>query len=546
MPTIAEENTKILRRSLDVIVGMDIPFVETDTVTASGEYSGASGQVNGNVQRPILMDLSNGGFLNDGNAIPLGDDTDGFVSQIGTNLVLTATALWSNTNDVIVIGYIGDVLHKWTFSGSGKTRTITIPANTERIVVNRVVFGEAFWFDNASLISCNLSLRSVETKVDNPELQMSEIEFEGYEPNDITDVIGKIGTGYPIYYTSGYPGDMSPVRKFYLGEAVDFETNTVTIKGYDATYLLDEEYEGKCIDAENNPNTGGLIGYTNEISKMLTAAGINHSFIQSSEYEGNDYTSGNVFIDKQAKRDVIASSVNQLKTTSGDNPYVVNYVDAGIPKLWTGKDTSNAKTLGHISKPKVLVDPATKALSINVYRIGIALSSTIETVDVNGAGIFDTSEPYYSFSANSGTISYLGPYSYKLEGSGSITVSGTHIYKPVNRDGNNNYLLPLTESTGSLGNDVDLGDTMLGGLGSVSGNRAREVFYSNILQNMLQRSNICYQFDFRGDPKLQPRAYIRADIDGSGTLVDMTIDTIDIKHEGGGTSSTILARKGFI
>ena len=537
MPTIAEENTKILRRSLDVMVGMDIPFVDVSSVTASGEYAGASGNVNGAMQEPVLMALSNGGFLNDGLAVPLGDDTDGFVAQIGTNLVLTVTLDSASDDDLIVIGFIGGEMHKWTFSGSGASRTVTIPGNTERIIVNRVVCGEAFWFDNSNLVSCTLQLRSVDTKVDNPELQMSEIEIEGYEPNDITDIIGYIGTGYPITYTSGYPGDMAPTRQFYLGEPIEYEDKVVTIKGYDATYLLDDEYPGKGIEYVMGNNNGGLIRYTKEIDSMLTNANIPHSFVQDPQYE--DYVrnfNGYIFIDKQPKRSIIAWAVNCFRTDSGSDAFVINYVDAGIPKLWTGKDTSNAVTLENISRPTVIVDPAVKSVAMNVYEPMILSSALIETVDSAGAAIYETSDPYYTFSASGGTITYLSPYSYKLVGTGSINVSGRKINLWATTEVGYGPYLPLIETSGnSNGVDIEIGDASV-----------ESYDYKTVLQQLLSRSNISYEFQYRGDPNLQPRDYIRADIDGSGTLVDMTIDTIELKHEGGGTSSTIVARKGFI
>lgn len=275
MPTIAEENKKLLRQALDVIVGMDIPFEDVSSVSAAGNYAGSSGIINQAPQRVNLMDLSNGGFLNDGLAAPLDSNTGGYVSQISTNLVLSITLAAASDEDVVIVGYLDGKMHKWTFSGSGANRTVTIPADPKRIVVNRVVCGEAFWFDNSNLISCDLQLRAVETKIDNPELQMSEIDIEGYEPNDVTDVIGYIGTGYPIYYTAGYQDDMAPLRKFYLGEPIEFENKTVKIKGYDATYFLDEEFSGDLIGNPDAATGGaGINVYFNKIAEIISDAGI--------------------------------------------------------------------------------------------------------------------------------------------------------------------------------------------------------------------------------------------------------------------------------
>lgn len=540
MATISEENKKILRRSLDVIVGMDVPFVEVQNVTASGNYIGSSEQINETIENPILMDLSNGGFLNDGLAVPLGNETDGFVSQINTPLVLSVTLANTSDDKLAVIGYIGGTLHKWEFSGSGASRTATIPSNQERIIINRVICGEAFWFDNTSLISCVLQLRAVDTKADNPELQMSEIEFEGYEPNDITNSIGYIGTGYPIYYTSGYTGDMAPIRKFYLGEPIEFEDKAVKIKGYDATYFLDDEYGGVGVDFGPYPDEIGLYVYAEKISEMLTESGVDHEYWEEDfgEFGPSTFLTSEFFIEPQPKRSVIAQAVNIFRLSTGYYPFQINYIDAGIPKLWVGVNHGTPVTLENISRPKVIIDPIIKTVNLNLYDPIIKASSTIETVDVQGAAIYETSDPYYSFTSASGTITYLTPYSYKLEGTGSIAISGEKIelYAGMHSGA---PLLPMSVTSGTNGIEIDLGNNYL------FGNYRYEGFQA-ALQYLLQRSNISYEFEYRGDPHLQPRDYIRADIDGSGTLVDMTIDNIELKHEGGGTSSTIIARKGFI
>ena len=555
MPTIAEENTKILRRALDVIVGMDIPLEEVTSVTASGYYPGSTGIINGSPQTPTLMDLSGGGFQNNGLAVPLGDDTSGYVADIGEPLTLTVTLAENSDEDIVVIGYVGGIIHKWDFSGSGSSRTLTIPGNDKRIIISRLVCGQAFWFDNNSLVSCNLQLRAVETKADNPELQMSEIDIEGYEPNDITDVIGYIGTGYPIYYTSGYADDMSPVRRFYLGESIEIESKIVKIVGYDSTYFLDEDFGGTYIGRpesdQGEGETDGVNSYFNRIADMIRNAGVDLEYINNytEERYSSPLDSYPVFIPQQPKRTVISTMVNFFRYISWssehdpyDLPVYINYVDAGRPRMWTGKDEDTAVTLDYITRPKITVEPIIKTIEMNGYFPRVNSSGTIETVSVSGAKIVETSDPYYSFSASSGTLTRLGPYSYKIKGDGNITISGRKIVyiplSPLDPDD----ALPITIGWGSNGVVVKFDEVLIDGgiLGTAFFNWDRR------FQTLLSRSNILYEFDFRGDPKLQPRDFIRADVDGSGNLVDMTIDSIELKHEGGGTTSTIIARRGFI
>lgn len=553
MPTIAEENKKILRQALDVIVGMDIPFEDISSVSVSGNYPGSSGVINQAPQRANLMDLSNGGFLNDGLSTPLDSNTGGFVSQINTDLDISVTLANSSDSDIVIIGYLNGDIHKWTFNGSGANRTITIPADPKRIIVSRIICGAAFWFDNANLISCNLQLRAVETKVDNPELQMSEIDIEGYEPNDITDSIGYIGTGYPIYYTSGYQDDMAPLRRFYLGEPIEFDKSVVKIKGYDATYFLDDEFGGVYIGDPDEWEADGVNAYFNTIAQIVTDAGVDLEYINN--YTEWVYNSREIscpmFIPKKSKRAVISQMVNFFRaitwvawdSESEDMPVYINYVDAGIPKMWTGKDEASAKVLDLISRPKVIIDPKIKRVEMNMYVPDVDLSSSlIEALNVSDVKIYETTDPYYSFTVSSGTVTRINPYTCKITGNGNINLSGRALdLRPPQPDPED--YLPVYREVQTGGVTVSFED-FYGG--SILGPAIWFNWASRIFRTLLNRSNISYEFTFRGDPNLQPRDYIRADIDGSGTLIDMTIDNIELKHEGGGTTSTIVARKGFI
>ena len=72
-----------------------------------------------------------------------------------------------------------------------------------------------------------------------------------------------------------------------------------------------------------------------------------------------------------------------------------------------------------------------------------------------------------------------------------------------------------------------------------------EAFPTYGLQEMLRRSNVKGSFTWKGDPRMQPRDIIhfhRLD----GTVEDVTIESITLKHEGGGTTAEITYRKGVI
>ena len=573
MSRIDDENAKTLRTAMDVIVGMDVPTATYTGASASGNYSGTNGTLNGSPERVILMDLIGDGFQNDGNAQPLSSDVNGFLSSKGSALTITATFAAeydadnneiTNTDDLIVISYVDGVLTKTAYPGSGTTRTATIAAsNNTRHRVVRAVVGSAFWYDNNTLISCDVSLRGVETKLDNPELQMSDIEFAGYEPNDITDKIGTIGTEYPIYYTAGYYGDMSTVRKFYLGEQLEYKDKKVTIHGYDATYKLDGDYAGKYVGtASDNLSGGGIRKYFDEIDAMVTASGVTHIYDTSGADTHFD-VGAPFLLPKIPKRQIISQAVNLYRTVmhyidpgSGDPvdeadiPIYFGYVDAGIPTMTIGKN-SKITTINDTTRPVVMVEPVINTITFNRYLIEVGASNiSIQSGNATNTQIVETPDPYYSFTASGATVSKISPYKYKLvPSSASNTVSGRRIYMTTDED----RYMPLTYTDGNDGVAVTLPDVdgPYHGVGYVSGGSTYTVSIWDLeqpeaLQYLLNRSNLLYTFDFRGDPRLQPRDYIRVDVDGSGTLVEMTIESIDIKHEGGGTTSTITARKGLI
>jgi len=71
------------------------------------------------------------------------------------------------------------------------------------------------------------------------------------------------------------------------------------------------------------------------------------------------------------------------------------------------------------------------------------------------------------------------------------------------------------------------------------------IYPNRMLSVGMYRSPITGSFTWKGDPRMQPRDIIhfhRLD----GTVEDVTIETITLKHEGGGTTAEITYRKGVI
>lgn len=541
--TIDEANKKTLRPAMSVLCGMDVPRHTITSVTInSGSYDGVVGDTEYVYPFKPLMDLAGDGFLNDGSAEPLMSDHKGIVSGIGPlRLTVDVSDSWIDT--LTAYGYENGTLKKWELYGSSTTPfTFTFSGNTRKVIAH-IVAGYSWWFDNSTLVSCEGVLRGVETKFENPELQMSEIEIKGYEPNDITDVIGSIGTDYPIMYTTGYIGDMSPMRKFYLSDRIEWENNVITFKGTDATRFLDDEYAVYVGDA--NGESGGTKKLLDRIDAMLTSSNVTHEYIN--DYTDGIYADGYAFLfPKISKRNVIAQIVNLYRMEDMQNPFYVNYVDAGIPKLWTGKSEAKRR-LNYIGKPRVIVEPEIGTIKVNYRRLEVEASAQIETYTSRGVKYKETSDPYYSFTTSAGTISRLSPYKYKLVRTGSATISGRKI-TPYDPEADGLYS-PLIVTFGGdfakRGITITLND-IYGWMSYRDGGATSENLIVSRLYGMLNSSNILYEFEYRGDPRLQPRDYIRADVKGNGILTDMTIDSIEFSHEGGGYKQTIIARKGLI
>lgn len=255
MTTILEENRKYLRQAMRVECG----FRETDDEPTNITPVGADPTYLGleNLERDlltvVLMDLAGEGFANDGRAVPMETCSDsfryGYVSgavakadgTFSTPFGLTIAAATSPKQITLEVmdqsGNVQVVIIEAIWS-SGQT-TIYLDSFTpgERAYIVGVYLGKAWIWDNSTLLSVSVDLRSVSTEIGG-ELEASTIEIQAYEPTDYTDIIGQIPLGAPIWYVAGYTEDISKLRRFYLSEVVSWDDNVLTIRGQDATMLL--------------------------------------------------------------------------------------------------------------------------------------------------------------------------------------------------------------------------------------------------------------------------------------------------------------------
>lgn len=97
-----------------------------------------------------------------------------------------------------------------------------------------------------------------------------------------------------------------------------------------------------------------------------------------------------------------------------------------------------------------------------------------------------------------------------------------------------------------IGVDVSASKTGWNGLMKVRAARYYiELAPKKALENLLYRSNETGSFTWKGDPRMQPRDFFTFNrLDGTQEVC--TVESINLRHEGGGTVATITYRKGMI
>ena len=192
--------------------------------------------------------------------------------------------------------------------------------------------GEPIVINNSNLISCTVSLRS-DLSIIEPTLPESEINIEAYFDDDISDVLASIPDETPVTYQAGYPGDMSPVRNFYLAEQITWQDNVMSIHAVDAVHKLDRDVCSALRSSSHYPSyvAASALGLVKEYTGLLTLSGT-IPFIRGP-------VNSDVLIvdDGQTVRGLLAQ-INEYMHQQDDLWYT--YVDAGIPKFTATKPSS--------------------------------------------------------------------------------------------------------------------------------------------------------------------------------------------------------------
>lgn len=563
--TIIEENKKPLRHAFNTVIG--IVDKQRDYLTAGFEPNAYNETRFGYMdEEDILcdnrkfMDLSGDGFYNDGEAEPLDDSDASYKGAIApsANLEYWDVVLVNmpqpipDYTSVTIHYYQRGILHRFvgmTFGGTGTVR-LRPASSADRIYIASIVIGNAYYWDDSSIIDCSLNLRGIETKLEDPELQISEISFEALQNGVPWRIrIADIPDGIPIEYSTGYPGNMPLIRRFYLSvEECEVKNNTVNIKGYDATARLEGEHPGRVIGDPSIGEGAGYLALFEEANRILTNAGVPVFVDHTSWNNRNDVKNGEPVLipNNISKRKYLASLINvsnfEYRDEYGFKTVSMMYVDAGRPRLITDRDTSPAEIIRDVAELTIVPERRINRIEINNPYVDYGSRRSIEKYDNSGKTMRTLDKPYVSMQASRGTLSQLNPYTFTLKGSGEIEVTGIPVrnYDPSDSGSDYTPRVSVIEETGRTA----VMNTFFGMQANVDSSSGLWDVWEEVLANLINRSNELFKFRWRGNPNLNPRDVI--DVNVNGTITTMTIESIEVSHKDGGYQQSIVARGGIV
>lgn len=356
----AQNALQIRERPMEVYIGLQVGSTATiSTYTVTGQVKSDDSTLgNSSWAMRTLADLSGDGFLLDGSAewydstvTPSENNGKlGVRGDIGETITVTITAGSTLTAVTVASSGVSTITKGAdTYTATGND-VININSTTEtlvftpidsdtRVEIDYIVPGIIFNITNNTLISCTLALRSNLDAKDHT-WEESEIEVKMYYPNDISSSLAYIQNDWPITYQAGYDSDLSPVRKFYISEPITQEQGVITIKGVDASHLLDSKTMQEQWLTAYTGNAHQTV-YTKFID-AIQAAGITLKRKQS--WSGSQSgTRRYSVLPEMSTRDFVSSVMNlTLNHTRSGTYYGIQFVDAGIPTVEHG----NGKTYG--------------------------------------------------------------------------------------------------------------------------------------------------------------------------------------------------------
>lgn len=521
-----------------------------------------------------LTDLKGSGYSLDGSCVLYDEDVEaskdngkiGLRSDVGVGSTMTvvveATVQMSSitinvTNGAGTVTYAGTTYNLETYTivpindSSTATLVFTSTAAT-RLEIRYICAGVYLSMNNNNVVRCNPVLRSF-TDPDNPSWAVSEIEWQVYYKDDIESAVASVAEDTILYYKAGYEDDLQDIdwRRFYLtGKITQDERGVLTIRGVDASNRLTKDAPA---DLFSYPRVERIKVLYNIFIRRIRNAGIT---LLSTETAPTPVSTGGesvyCYIPEEARSYFTAFFMNtwhdRLTNSTTYNQIGARFwpvfVDAGWPKVtwsyptkkWTiseadcgdvcdeyDRNLNKISTYQRNTTVENYIDPAGKSW----YR------EDIDVVDAK-AGVTYTvefDEPYTETIVNNATTVKrdLNYFRFKAKTTAKCKVQGRKV--KLTEDA-----LYRSYTRNRPGKEVELDYVF---------NSATSCDKSVWGYGLIMRSNHTVSFRWKGDPRMQPRdvfQFNRLD----GTTKNYTIESIDLLHEGGGTSCTIVAREGVV
>lgn len=575
MPTdINTQNAlQIRERPMDVYIHMlagSTATISSYSVSTYKSYDSTLGNTSWSMR--AITDLAGDGFPLDGScqwydSSVTPSATNGKLgarSTVGSNMDITVSAgsilasitVASEGVSTITVGgntYTATGLDVIPINANSATLTFTADDPNGRSYVNYIIPGAEFSITNDNLISCTLALRGNLSAKDHT-WEQSEIEIQMYYPNNIGSAFAYINDNFPITYQAGYDSDLSDERKFYLSEAITQENNVITIRGVDASYLLDNRTMSEQWYTSRTGNAHQTL-YNKFISE-IQSSGITLKRKQSWSGSASGATQYAV-LPEMTLRDFVSNVMNlTLNHTRGGTKYAIQFVDAGIPTVEHGNGKTYGKTWS-INKSDcgewaenyeqniaAIID--TKAERKFAENFGViwspgswepAILSEAQTGAVNQIFEFDFSGYYYKAQP----MWYTGNWKFQ-----TISSTPTRLVLKITSVGNGNFWIEGTP-THITGGATKYSNP--NGLTGVS-YECEPFVYGNITdgtdavfnyQSLFNRSIRTGKFTWKGDPRMQPLDYLNITNDtgdGRGNIT-ARVTNIELTHEAGGTVANI-------
>lgn len=591
MTTIAEENAKTLRKSMEVYCGFSTMEDATLATTVTGAK--VSGNIDG-AEMELLCDLAGNGVPLDYNHYFLRNSpydtkkTYGIRSNIGGDVTIkvkpsktirgVCITVTSGTGVIICDGIEYEANRFTTVAVSSGTsrKTITLRSTDpeRRIEVNSVEPGVKFEFTNDSLINCNVNLRS--DLSDTPTLPISELEFEAYLDFQTPEMFSQVPENSPVWFYAGYADDYSAIRNFYLSEKIEYANKVISLKAEDASARFDDiEYAGHSDLGYYSPS-GFLLEFRKLIKNTVPETYIKEDVSDVDSFYELD-SSTNFVIKAQAARDLIASFMNLCEWEGhsayiGDNTINPYFIDAGRPTLGFFKNTT----------PVIEIEEGMVADLVESYnRNVIGIKSDDEYGAMSKLGTQKQAWDYIvadkneitSISPPEGRIfSFIDTMDSNIEEVSVTPFDATYKTKITpteksgtqytwwdceNRKNESNYTnggklrivhqklsklyATYKNSNAKYGEYITIDPPIYGTVTNPADDKVALPNYKKIFN----RSNKTGSFTWRGDPRIQPRdVFTFNKLDG--TSVVCTFETISLSFSEGGLTSEVTYREGVM